>query len=209
MSTCAQLELFGAASEPRRIALVGCGASKASTRSWVRDLYTGTLVQRSIAYGERTCAATYILSALHGLVPLNTLLDPYNVTLKGQSQAARAAWAAKVAAELRQREPPPAHVVLLAGRDYRGPLVPLLEAAGYTLEAPLESRRIGEAVAWLNQELGGAAQRKAVAGRPSCGRCGASGVMTYWEWEGPPIGDNGEGGHSIYLCEPCGGSHEP
>lgn len=70
--------------------VIPCGAAKADHRTAARDLYTGSMFRHTLAAAVATadadeqdgCSArVLILSALHGLVELDTELDPYNVKM--------------------------------------------------------------------------------------------------------------------------------
>ncbi len=83
-----------------KIGLVGCGARKLARPAPARELYTGTLFRLSSAYAERVCDEWYVLSALHGLVRPDVVLEPYDLTLTDVSIVGRRAWAAGVLARL-------------------------------------------------------------------------------------------------------------
>lgn len=71
---------------PRPIYLIiPCGADKSDHAAPARDLYTGGMFRMSLAAAESEAADTgatvLILSALHGLITLDTVLAPYNVKM--------------------------------------------------------------------------------------------------------------------------------
>ena len=73
--------------------VVPCGGSKLDQPAPARELYTGTYFRELLGAAEIEAAATtvalgvevrvMILSALHGLVDLDDVLDPYDVTMTG------------------------------------------------------------------------------------------------------------------------------
>jgi hypothetical protein len=85
------------------IGLVGCVKTKRDHAAPARDLYISPLFRGRRAYVERTCARWFILSAKHGLVEPDTLLEPYDVTLDSASPRERRAWSVGVLEALRQR----------------------------------------------------------------------------------------------------------
>jgi hypothetical protein len=95
-----------------RIGLVGCVKNKLDHAAPAADLYVSTLFQGRRAYVERTCERWFVLSALHGVVSPEAVLEPYDVTLNDASQAERRAWATKV---LRQLD---AELGSVAGRTF-------------------------------------------------------------------------------------------
>jgi hypothetical protein len=65
------------------VLLIPCVGLKLAHRAPARDLYQGPLFSACLAYSESIQPdATYILSAMHGLVSLDQELDPYDVTLR-------------------------------------------------------------------------------------------------------------------------------
>jgi len=80
----------------RRIGMVGCVKSKLDHAAPARELYTSQLFRGRRASVERTCDRWFILSALHGLVSPDEVLEPYQRALKGDKVVAKRAWAAQV-----------------------------------------------------------------------------------------------------------------
>lgn len=133
-----------------RVVLVACAGQKQDRLSRAEDLYTSPLFRKSRAFAERHGARWFILSAMHGLVPPNRLLHPYNQTLNAMSAADRRTWAALVASNLAvECKPAETHLIFLAGKHYREPLTTLVERMGFTTEAPMAHLGIGKQLAWL------------------------------------------------------------
>jgi hypothetical protein len=155
-----QLELFfhGVQLPPLhvpRVGLVACGKTKLATAAPAGRLYTGRYVQLALEYARRTCERVFILSARHDLLALDTVVEPYDVTLRGQRKGERAAWGARVAHRVRAEVPPPAELLLLAGKDYLEALHgPLLADDKYQYSTPFAGTRgIGDQVSWLLESL--------------------------------------------------------
>jgi hypothetical protein len=83
-----------------RIGLVGCVKSKLTVASPARDLYTSTLFVGRRRFVEASCDRWFILSAKHGVVDPDAILEPYDETLKTASRAARRAWSQRVLSTL-------------------------------------------------------------------------------------------------------------
>lgn len=64
----------------RHIVLVGCAAKKLDYRAPARELHTFQLFRSARMWAEREGDAWYILSALHGLVPPDRVLQPTTCT---------------------------------------------------------------------------------------------------------------------------------
>src|SRR5215217_1569295 len=136
MSTC-----------PVKVALVGCGKAKLARSARARELYTGPLFRAHLTEAEATCSHVYVVSALHGLLPLGDEVEPYNVTLRDMQREERAAWGRQVVDSLARLYP--AGVVELqvyAGDVYAEPLrAALVESPreGWTLVEPLQGATQG------------------------------------------------------------------
>jgi hypothetical protein len=103
-------------------------------------------------YVEGTCGTYRILSAKHGLVNPNTILEPYEVTLKSMNRLKRCAWAEHVISQIQVEFPESGRLMfeLHAGREYSRDLAPKLRALGYTVEEPVPSLSFGRRLQWYN-----------------------------------------------------------
>lgn len=135
------------------IGLVSCSSQKLDRVATARQLYTSPLFQKSLAYAERRCMAVYVLSAAHGLVPIDELLEPYNRRLGRKDE--RAQWGRRTVGALAARHHRHEDLLVLAGEDYAGPIRSALRDMGWTGEViePLAGKQVGERLAWLNDEL--------------------------------------------------------
>jgi len=134
------------------VVLVGCSKSKALGSAPARHLYTSDLFRKSVAYAECRGLPWAILSALHGLVLPDEVLEPYDFSamkLKAGGSASLRVWGDKVAAQL-EAAFPRAHFVLLAGTLYRAAVAPL-GTSRYT--EPMAGLEIGERLQWLKREI--------------------------------------------------------
>jgi hypothetical protein len=148
----------GDAGRRRAIGLVGCGKSKLAHAAPARELYTGTLFRKSLAYAERTCDLVYIVSAKHELLELDQPVEPYDHTLSGLHIADRLVWAhvvcnqlaAAVGGYVKLRG---ADLVLLVGEVYSQPLELAANKMGFAhIYTPLEGMQIGQRLHFLSQE---------------------------------------------------------
>ena len=114
-----------------------------------RELYDSEWFHKASAYAERTADRWYILSAKYGLVDPDTVIEPYDATLKTMPAAARREWAGKALARLLPLLRAGDRVVILAGQAYREHLVGPIEAAGCQAMVPMGGLRIGEQLRWL------------------------------------------------------------
>lgn len=139
-----------------RIGLVGCGKKKLDRAAPTRELYTGPLFRAALRYAEATCDRVFVLSAKHGLVELDAVVEPYDLRISDLSPEDRRAWSLGVASRLTGAsvyESNPVEVVVLAGRDY---CAAITRPDHMTLTEPLFGLQIGERLRWLAQHTPGA-----------------------------------------------------
>ena len=131
---------------PRRVGLVGCVKEKAPSRRAARDLYTSKLFEGRRRYVESTCDTWWILSAEHGLVDPDELLDPYDTPLKSARRDDRRRWSNRVLAAIDTRVGLVVGDVIEihAGAEYRDSgLVLGLGERGISVVNPTEGMGIG------------------------------------------------------------------
>jgi hypothetical protein len=135
-----------------KIVLIGCSAKKSKGPAPARDLYQGDLFKKSLAYANKILKpkTIFVLSAKHGLVPLDKRLVPYDCTLKTMPARERKAWGQKVLKELqKETDIQKDSFVILAGKSYYQYLL-----GGLTKwELPLDDMRIGERLRFLKNAL--------------------------------------------------------
>ncbi len=134
-----------------RIALVSCVKRKRSTTSAAQDLYTSDLFSGMRRYAERQADRWFILSAEHGLLEPERIIDPYEKTLNRMPKNERLAWADQVRLALLPLLHEPSTVLMLAGQRYREFLMPSLQAAGHIVEIPMEGLKLGFQLRWLKE----------------------------------------------------------
>lgn len=134
-----------------RIGLVGCVKGKRSRPAPARELYMSALFLGRRAFVEATCERWFILSAKHGLVDPDDVLEPYDQTLKDASEAHRRQWSARVLNQL-ERSLPDLHGVIFeahAGAAYLDHgLAAALEARGAVIERPTARLSFGRQLAF-------------------------------------------------------------
>jgi len=127
------------------LVLIGCTAKKLARAAPARELYQGRLFAASVQYAEARGLPWLVLSALHGVVGPDDVLEPYDVTLAGLSSADRETWGSVVAVTLRRLGA--TRVIVLAGREYVRPWRDAV--AEIAVEEPLLGRGVGARFAWL------------------------------------------------------------
>lgn len=131
------------------IGLVACAKTKASTRQPAKELYLSHLFMLARRYCEANYKHWYILSASHGLLAPNTIINPYDETLKYFTPDARKKWAERVITEARKIEIADPLFVFHAGGWYAKLL------AGHIGDSslPLKGLGIGQQIAWYLERL--------------------------------------------------------
>ena len=149
-----------------KVGFVACSALKLDRPARAADLYTSPLFRLSVRWLTEKWGAHrwYVLSAKHGLVAPETVIEPYDQTLAKASKVERAAWGEMVAEQLfREWRKSGAEwqMMVLAGKSYCGSLETALTAkvnprtviANLGFDSPLEGKTIGGRLQWLSQEL--------------------------------------------------------
>jgi uncharacterized protein DUF6884 len=124
---------------PVRIGLVGCVKSKGLAAAPAADLYVSPLFVGRRRLVEETCDRWFILSALHGLLDPDEVLEPYDQSLVEAAVGERRAWSQQVLASLDQELGDIRGVVfeVHAGVAYRDfGLVDGLRGRGAAVEVP-------------------------------------------------------------------------
>lgn len=142
----------------RRVALVSCTDRKLDRPAPARELYEASALFRGArGWVEDQGHPWFVLSARHGAVSPETVLEPYSLRLpsgrSGPARRARLEWAQDVVRQLHEALSGLQGVVfeLHAGADYADPLVRLLELQGATVEQPLRGLQIGQRLSWYKQ----------------------------------------------------------
>jgi len=118
-----------------------------------KDLYISTLFKGMRRYAESNADKWFILSAKHGIVRPDEVIEPYECTLKSMTAVERKAWGNTIERELLDLNLIPAgsNVSILAGKPYRDGVVPFLEQQNCNIEIPMEGMRFGLQLCWLKE----------------------------------------------------------
>ena len=131
------------------LCLVACVSVKRPVPSRARDLYASPWFRKARACVEAVGCPWYILSAKYGLLDPNSMIDPYNQTLKTMPVNRRRAWASGVMEQLAPRLAGVGSVAFLAGSAYREFLGRELRGRGLTIYVPMGGMGIGRQLSWL------------------------------------------------------------
>nr|WP_198585955.1 DUF6884 domain-containing protein [Pararhizobium haloflavum] len=92
----------------------------------------------------------FILSAEHGLLAPDRVIEPYERTLNTMSVADRRAWAQQVQEQMEETIPEVGEVVVMAGNRYRENLMPYLRERFTKVTVPMDGLTIGRQLSWLH-----------------------------------------------------------
>ncbi len=138
-----------------RLLIIGCGAKKRPTPAPAGELYTGSLFRAASAYARASGCPWLILSALHGVIAPETVIAPYEFTMRERRATDDATYLLDARAAILRVAPPGAVVEVHAGADY----VHVIRALDLELEItePLAGLMIGRRLQWYARAKGGAA----------------------------------------------------
>lgn len=139
------------------VILIGCVSKKEQDPKPAKDLYNSPLFARRRVYAERAGKPWFILSALHGLVAPETVLKPYDRTLKEMPEVERLAWGKRVVEQLQTSLGSLRGIdfELHAGEDYARSLEAMLRSKGASVARPLRGLAIGKQLQWYDRVLTG------------------------------------------------------
>lgn len=135
----------------KKIVLVSCVKSKLARPAKAKDLYTSTLFQYNLQFAYSLKPdAIYILSAKYGLLELDQVISPYEMTLNTMKESEKKTWSSQVIDSLRQKADLKLDMfVFLAGLNYRKYLTPYLT----NFDVPLEGLSFGKQLQALKRRV--------------------------------------------------------
>lgn len=134
------------------LVLVSCTKAKLRRPARASDLYCSPGFRMKKAIVANAGADWLILSAKHGVVRPDDVIEPYDETLTNAGVAHRKSWSRRVLGDLLPIAKGHGKVICFAGRSYTEFLTPALRDAGVEVLEPLRGLRQGEQLAWLTQQ---------------------------------------------------------
>lgn len=138
----------------KHFVLIACASRKLDHAAPAASIYASQLFKLNLAYARSLEPdAIYILSAKHGLLELDRVIEPYEVTLNGMPKAELQAWASSVRAALVHAGASLGsdRFTFLAGRNYRMFLADQMAHA----HVPMEGLGIGQQLGFLTRAVRG------------------------------------------------------
>lgn len=142
-----------------KIVLISCTKKKQICACRAEEMYSvSNLFRKELAYAKTLTNPNniYILSAKHGLLHLEDIIEPYNQTLNGQSINSIKLWSKMVFEQLEQKmDLCSIEIVFLAGKNYRKQLIPLLRKKypNTSISVPTEGMGIGVQLKYYSERL--------------------------------------------------------
>lgn len=134
-----------------KVVLISCVSMKLNKKSKAKDLYISPLFKMNLAYAKLLKPKKiFILSAKYGLVDLDEIISPYNLTLNTMKVKEIQMWAERVKTQMKgkidfKRD----EIIFLAGERYRKFLMPLFK----TTRVPLVGLGIGRQLKFLKRKI--------------------------------------------------------
>jgi hypothetical protein len=135
----------------KQIVLLMCGAHKRAEKSKARDLYTSPRFQVSLRYAEYLTQDDniFILSAMHHLLTLDELVEPYNKSLYEMPGRELFDWAAQTLKQLEEHCDIDDCFTFLTDTYYSKALIPFMKYVSLPLEYIPENMHQG----WVESML--------------------------------------------------------
>jgi hypothetical protein len=133
------------------LGLISCTKSKQKDACSAAKMYEPSpLFSKAYRYALKKYDLIGILSAKHGLLLPEEIIEPYDQTLKTMRKKQKQKWAIRVNNELSLKFDIEniSRVYIHAGKDYRGYLLPLIEHRKIEVEVPLEGLTYGRQLKW-------------------------------------------------------------
>ena len=133
----------------KKIVLLSCVSKKQQHKAKASDLYISSWFKLALSYAEKLNPDyIFILSAKHGLLDLDTEIEPYNLTLNKMTLSQRKEWAGKVVIQLKGKtDVENDRLIFLAGQKYRENLIGCIKHC----EIPMKDLSIGKQLQFLKK----------------------------------------------------------
>lgn len=134
----------------RRVVLISCASRKLKYKAEAENLYVSPLFKLNLSYARSLKPdKIFILSAKYGLVGLEDVIEPYDLTLNNLTAAEIKDWAERVIGQLEKKiELEDDEVTFLAGNNYRKYLISKIKH----YQVPLRGLSIGRQLQFLKNK---------------------------------------------------------
>ena len=101
-----------------KIGLIGCGKDKSPIRCKAEEMYIGGYFKLGLKFARKSFEKIYILSAKYGLLELEDMIEPYNMTLNTMDNNEIYVWSKRVAEALKSKLNKDDVVTFVCGKEY-------------------------------------------------------------------------------------------
>ena len=135
----------------KKIVLISCVKRKLTHPAKAKDMYISNLFKKLFAYAQLLNPdLMFILSAKYGLLKLDEVIEPYELTLNNMRIKDRKEWSNNVLKKLKKHtDLENDNFVFLAGERYREFILPYIKH----YEIPLQGLGFGPQLSWLKKRL--------------------------------------------------------
>lgn len=135
----------------KKFVLISCVKTKLNYQAKAKDLYVSNFFRKAYRYAQLLNPdRIFILSAKYGLLKLDDIIDPYELTLKNMPTKEKMAWGQVVIEKLdKYTDLQNDNFVFLAGEEYRRFLLPYIR----NYEIPLKGLKFGPQLSWLKKKI--------------------------------------------------------
>lgn len=134
------------------IYIVQCVKTMSGRRGAAKDMYASPYFKKCRRHVEERGGLWFILSAKHHLLEPDTPISPYQKALDDMSLSELREWGREAVRQMKERLPTAERVVFLCGAKYECEVLDWLQSRYPEVEAPLQGKRIGERMQWLDRQ---------------------------------------------------------
>lgn len=135
------------------IVFIGCGKKKNNKRCFAKEMYLGNYFTTCLDYAKTLTSEDniYILSAKYGVLSLDSIIEPYNVTLNDFNQQQNEVWKNMVVNQLKELKiSSEESVTMLCGKNYYNNLLTYF----HHIELPLKDLKgMGYQISFMKSKL--------------------------------------------------------
>ena len=129
---------------------ISCVKKKGKTKCRAEDMYISDLFKKRLAYAKKLGGEIYILSAKHGVLELDDVIMPYDLTLKNMKAIQKKRWAYRCYLQLKEKNIDfNEEAIFLAGEEYSK----YLKLKFKNFYNPLKNMGLGYQLKWLKDEI--------------------------------------------------------
>lgn len=133
-----------------KVVLISCVRKKLNYKSEAQNIYNSPLFRKNLQYAKSFGTdKIFILSAKHGLLRLDEVIEPYERTLNKMSDDEIKQWSEMVLEQLKKvSNLNEDEFIFLAGEKYRKYLLPYTK----NHQIPMQGLGIGRQLKWLTEK---------------------------------------------------------